>query len=157
MSEPKEPSAVAWNWFERAVREEEARAREAAANRRKGAIGGVIGLAAAQAVFLFFDRPIAAAVIAGIAVLVMLIALVSPLGLYKTLSRGLDRFAHAVGSAVTWLLMTILYYVVFLPIGGLMRARRKLAISRGADPRLPSYWISTEGRERTAESYRKQF
>jgi hypothetical protein len=154
MSEPKEPSAVAWNWFERAVRQEETRAREAAANRRKGAIGGVIGLAAALAVFLF-DRPVAAAVIAGIAVLIFLIAMASPLGLYKTLTRGLDRFVHAVGFGVTWLLMTILYYVVFLPIGALMR--RKLAISRGADPRLPTYWTSTEGRERTPESYRKQF
>ncbi|HEY7216317.1 MAG TPA: hypothetical protein VIC28_16970 [Thermoanaerobaculia bacterium] len=154
MSEPKEPSAVAWDWFARIAREQEAPAREAAANRRKGAIGGVIGLTAALAVFLF-DRPVAAAVIAGIAVLIFLIAMASPLGLYKTLTHGLDRFAHAVGSGVTWLLMTILYYVVFLPIGALMR--RKLAISRGADPRLPTYWTSTEGRERTPESYRKQF
>ncbi len=156
MSEPKEPSAVAWDWFARIAREQEAPAREAAANRRKGAIGGVIGLAAALAVFLL-DRPVAAMVIAGIAVLIFLIAMASPLGLYKTLARGLDRFAHAVGAGVTWVLMTILYYLVFLPIGAFMRARRKLAISRGADPRLPSYWISTEERARTAESYRKQF
>jgi hypothetical protein len=154
MPQGVEPSAVAWNWFERAVRQEEARAREAAANRRKGAVGGVIGLVVALAFFLL-DRPIAAMVIAGIAVLIFLIAMASPLGLYKTLSRGLDRFAHAIGSGVTWVLMTILYYVVFLPIGALMR--RKLAISRGADPRLPTYWISTAGRERTPESYRKQF
>jgi uncharacterized membrane protein len=155
MSEPKEPSAVAWDWRARLAGQQEASVREAASNRRKGLIGGVIGLAAAAAVYFWLGRPVAAAVIAGIAVLVVLIALVSPLGLYKTLTRGLDRFAHAVGSGVTWLLMTILYYVVFLPIGALMR--RKLAISRGADPRLPSYWTSTEGRERTPESYRKQF
>jgi hypothetical protein len=157
MSEPKEPSAVAWNWPARIAGAQEAAAREAAANRRKGGIGGVIGVAAAAAVYYFFDRPVAAAVIAGIALLIVLIAMISPLGLYKTLSRGLDRFAHAVGSVVTWVLMTILYYAVFLPIGAFMRARRKLAISRGADARLPTYWISTEGRARTPESYRKQF
>jgi VIT1/CCC1 family predicted Fe2+/Mn2+ transporter len=157
MSEPKEPSAVSWNWRARVAGQQEAAAREAAANRRKGGIGGVIGVAAAAAVYYLLDRPVAAAVIAGIALLIVLIAMISPLGLYKTLSRGLDRFAYAVGSVVTWVLMTILYYVVFLPIGAFMRMRRKLAISRGADPRLPTYWISTEGRARTPESYRKQF
>ena len=157
MPHSQDPSSVAWNWRERAAGEAEALVREAAANRRKGLIGGAIGLAAAAAVYFFFNRPTVAAVIAGIAVLVALIALASPVGLYKTLARGLDRFAHAVGSAVTWVLMTLLYYLVFLPLGALMRARRKLGISRHADSRLSTYWISTEGRERTAESYRKQF
>ena len=141
----------------RAAREEEAPAREASANRRKGLIGGLVGLAAAQVVFLVFSRPVPAVVIGGIAVLILLIAMISPLGLYKKLARGLDRFAHAVGSGVTWVLMTLLYFLVFLPLGTLMRARRKLGISRRADPRLATYWTSTEGRERTPESYRKQF
>jgi formate-dependent nitrite reductase membrane component NrfD len=98
-------------------------------------------------------------VIAAIAVLIALLALVSPLGAYKTLTRWLDRFAHAVGSAVTWALMTVLFYIVFLPAGLVLRSRKKLGISRGADPRLPTYWIATEERERarTLESYRKQF
>jgi hypothetical protein len=152
-----EPSSVAWNWFAREAREREAPAREAAANRRKGVLGGLIGLVAAQVVFLSFGRPVPALVVAAIAVVILLIALISPLNLYKKLARGLDRFGHAVGSGVTWVLMTLLYYLVFLPLGSLMRARRKLAISRGADPRLPTYWTSTEGRERTPESYRKQF
>jgi hypothetical protein len=154
-----EPSSVAWNWRETAAGEAGARHREAAVNRRKGLIGGAIGLAAAAAVYFLLHRPVAAEVIAGIAVLIVLIALASPLGLYKALARALDRFAHAVGSAVTWVLMTVLFYLVFLPTGALLRARGKLAISRGADRRLPSYWISTEERERarTPESYRKQF
>ena len=68
-----------------------------------------------------------------------------------------DRFAHAVGSAVTWVLMTVLFYLVFLPAG--LFLRRKLAITKGADRRLPTYWIATEERERarSPESYRKQF
>jgi hypothetical protein len=162
MSEPTvqpraEASSVAWNWRDRAAGEGPARAREAAANRKKGLIGTAIGLAAAAAVWFFFHRPVAAAVIAAIAVLIALTALASPLGLYKGLARALDRFAHAVGSGLTWLLMTLLYYLVFLPIGALLRARGRLGISRGADRRLPTYWTFTEGRERTPESYRKQF
>ena len=157
MPEPVEPSSVAWSWRERAAGGAEARAREAAANRRKGLIGGLIGLSAAAAVYFFLHKPFAAGVIGTIAVLIAVIALAFPLTAYKVLARALDRFAHAVGSAVTWALMTILFYLVFLPIGALMRARGKLAISRGADRRLPTYWTSTEGRERTPESYRKQF
>ena len=159
MSEPKmaEASSVAWNWRARAAGGTEARAREAAANRRKGLIGGAIGLAAAVAFYFFLHRPFAAGVIGTIAVLIAAIALAFPLSVYKVLARGLDRFAHAVGSVFTWVLMTILFYVVFLPIGVLMRTRGKLAISRGADRRLPTYWTPTEGRVRTPESYRKQF
>jgi hypothetical protein len=148
---------VAWSWRERAAGGAAEGAREAAANRRKGLIGGAIGLVAAAAVYFVLHRPMAAAVIAGIAIFAVLIAMASPLGLYRGLTRVLDRFAHAVGSAVTWVLMAVLFYFVFLPIGLLMRARGKLAISRGADRRLSTYWTSTERRERTPESYRKQF
>lgn len=154
-------SSVAWNWRDRATAGEAARAREAASNRTKGLIGGVIGLAVAALFYFVFHKVRTAEVIAAIAVVVALTALASPLGAYKTLSRWLDRFAHAVGSAVTWVLMTILFYVVFLPAG--LFLRRKLAITLGndrrADQRLPTYWIATEERERarSPESYRKQF
>jgi len=150
-------SSVAWSWRDRAAGLEAARAREAASNRTKGLIGGVIGLAVAALFYLVFHKVRTAEVIAAVAVLVALTALASPLGAYKTLSRWLDRFAHAVGSAVTWVLMTVLFYVVFLPAGLILR--RKLAVTKGADKRLPTYWIATEERERarTPESYRKQF
>ena len=161
MSEPRvqsraEASSVAWSWRDRAAGEAAVRVREAAANRRKGLIGGAIGLAIAALIYFVFDRPVAAVVVAAIAVLIALLALASPLGLYKGLTRVLDRFAHIVGSALTWVLMPILFYLVFLPIGFLLRARGKLAIAKSADPRMPTYWKSTE-RERTPESYRKQF
>ncbi len=152
-----EPSSVAWPWRDRAAGETKARAGEAAANRRRGLAGGAIGLTAAAAVYFFLHRPLPAVVIAVIAVSISLLALASPLGLYRGLARALDRFARAVGAIVTWVLMTILFYAVFLPTGLLLRARHKLAISRGADRRLATYWTSTEGRERTPESYRKQF
>lgn len=161
MSEPRvqsraEASSVAWSWRDRAAGEAAARDREAAANRRKGVIGGVIGLAVAALIYFVFDRPVAAGIVAGIAILIALLALASPLGLYKGLARALDRFAYFVGSVLTWVLMPVLFYVVFLPMGLLLRARGKLAISKSADPRMPTYWKSTE-RERTPESYRKQF
>lgn len=157
MQSRAEAAAIAWTWRERAGSREKARTREAAAARRRGALGGAIGLAVAAVLQLFFHKPVAAAVVAIIAAVFTLLALAFPLGAYKGLTRVLDRFAHAVGLAVTWVLMTVLFYLVFLPVGAFLRARGKLAISRGADRRLPSYWTSTEEREPALESYRRQF
>src|ERR1700710_2792616 len=105
-----EAAAIAWSWRDRAARAEAARAREAAANRSKGMIGGAVGLGGAGLVYLLPHRPVAAEVIAAIALLVALSALASPLGLFKLLQRGLDVFAHAVGTVLTWVLLTLLYF-----------------------------------------------
>jgi hypothetical protein len=159
MKPSAEASSVAWNWRDRAAGNAAALVREAAANRRKGLIGGAIGLAFAALLHFAVHKERSAMVVAGIAVLVALIALASPLGLYKGLTRALDVFAHAVGAGITWVLMAVLFYLVFLPAGLILRGRKKLGISRGADRSLPTYWIATDERERarTPESYRKQF
>jgi hypothetical protein len=157
MQSRAEASSIAWSWRDRAARKERAQAREAAAARKRGVIGGLIGLAAAGAVYYFLEQEVAAGVIAAIAVILTLIALVSPLGLHKKVTCVLERFAHAVGSGVTWVLMTLLYFLVFLPTGVLLRARRRLGITQGPDRGLPTYWTRTEERARTPESYRKQF
>jgi hypothetical protein len=152
------PSAVVWDW--RGGENLNAlRAREAASIRRHGLIGAAIGLTVAAVVFFLLKRPVPAAVIAAVALLLSLPSLVAPLTAGRAVGRALDRFAHVVGTAVTWVLMTLLYYLLFLPAGLVLRARGKLAITRGFDSRRPSYWTSVEERERarTAESYRRQF
>jgi hypothetical protein len=155
--EPTTPSAVVWDWRRSAAQPEADRAREAAAARRRGAIGGLVGLSIAAAVWFLFDRPVAAAVIAGITLLLTLIAFLAPLTLYRRISRGLEVFAYWVGSGLTWVLMTLLYYLLFLPVGLVLRARHKLGITRTADPKAPTYWTDTAARPRAPESYRRQF
>jgi len=151
-----EPSAAIWSW-QGGETEAHRRARESAAARKRGLLGGVIGLVVAAAFYLLLHRPKAAAGIAAIALLFTLLALLAPLGAYQSVSRVLERFAHAVATAVTWVLLTFLYYVFFLPLGWFLRARGKLAITRSFDPRLASYWISLEERTRAPESYERQF
>ena len=154
----KLPSAVVWDW--RGGDQEGARrAREAAAIRRRGLIGGAVGLAVAALVFFLWKKPVPALVIATIAVLLSLPGLVAPLTAGRGVARALDRFGYAVGLGVTWVLMTILYYLLFLPVGLVLRARGRLGITRELDPRRPSYWTSVEERERARapESYRRQF
>lgn len=157
----RSPSAVVWNWRDgdRGNREETRRVREAAEIRKRGLIGGAVGLTVAALVFFLWKKPELAAVIAGIALLLSLPSLLAPLTAGKSVTRALDRFAYWVGMGVTWVLMTLLYYLLFLPVGLVLRARGRLGITRGYDPHRPSYWNSVEERERarTPESYRRQF
>jgi hypothetical protein len=156
MSIPRhEPSSVVWSW-RGGETIEQAQAREAAAARKHGLTGGAIGVTIAAALYFFAERPLMAAVVATVAVLSTLLALASPLTAWKGFTRVLDRFAHAVGTAVTWISLTILYFLAFLPLGLYLRTRGKLAVTRGFDSRLLSYW-KTLGRERTDDSYRRQF
>ncbi len=53
--------------------------------------------------------------------------------------------------------MTVLFYLLFLPVGLMMRAMGKLAFTRFADPGVDTYWTPTEGSVHSAASYRKQF
>jgi len=155
MSEKRPPSTVVWNW--RGGAGEESRVREAAEIRRRALLGGAIGLAVAALVFFLLKKPLMAGVIAGVALLLSLPGLLAPLTAGRGVARALDRFAHAVGTGVTWVLMTLLFYLLFLPVGLLLRAGGKLAITRKTDPKLPTYWTPTDSRPRNPESYRRQF
>src|SRR5262245_43551494 len=91
-------AATVWRWRDRAAASDADAAASAA--RKKGLLGGAIGLLAAFAVS--FWRPGAAWVVAGIALTMTLLALVSPLGLFRRVTRALDAFAHGVGVTLTW-------------------------------------------------------
>ena len=150
----RDTSAVVWNWRAADKQTGADPAREAAAARRRGLLGLVIGLLAAA--LLFFWKPVLAGVVAAISLILALIAFAAPLTLHKKVTRALDAFARGVGMAVTWVLMPLLYYLLFLPVGLLLRARRRLGITRTPDPALATYWKPTL-RDKSAESYRKQF
>src|SRR5688572_5301550 len=154
MPEKMDPSAVVWHW--RAERDDKNDAlRRNAAARRRGLIGLAVGLLIAAALY-FLWKPVVAYVVAAVSLALGLLAFAAPPA-YLKVTGLLDRFAHAVGMAVTWLLMTLLYYLLFLPVGLFLRLRGRLGITQHPDRRLPSYWSSSEKRAWTAESYRKQF
>ena len=153
---PNEPSAVIWRWRQEDTAGNRARrAREAAAARKRGFLGVVIGFAAAAVIHHF--RPVAGFVVAAVALLFFLVAVAAPLTLYPKVTALLDRFAHAVGTTLTWVLMTLLYYLFFLPVGLLLKAGHKLAITTRFDRALPTYWSPADERQRAPEAYRKQF
>jgi hypothetical protein len=135
----------------------EAAARRRAATRRRGAIGLAAGLAAAAILhWLRPARPAPPLAVAAIALAFAGVAFASPLGLYPRLQGLLDRLGRAAGAAVTWVLMTLLFFLFVLPVGAVLRAAGKLSLTRGFDPRRPSYW-SAPRRPDGADAYRKQF
>jgi predicted membrane channel-forming protein YqfA (hemolysin III family) len=152
----RQPSALVWNWRRAAGADDSRSPAAAAAARRQGAIGAAVGLAVAAALAWLLHRPVSALVVAVVSLTVALLALAAPLTLYRRLRGALDRCGHWVGTGVTWLLMTVLFYLLFMPAGLIMRAMGKLAFTRFADPALDTYWTPTEG-VHSAESYRKQF
>jgi hypothetical protein len=148
-----QPSSLVWNWREPAAAGD---GREAAAARRQGVIGGGVGLAVAALFAFLLHRTGLAAAVAAVSLAIALLALAAPLTLYRRLRGALDRLGGWVATAVTWLLMTFLFYLLFLPVGLILRATGKLNFTRFADPAVETYWTTTEG-VHTAESYRKQF
>ena len=146
-------AALVWQWQQGAA--PDPRPRPAAAARRRGAIGALVGLLIAAA--LFHWRPRTAEVVAVVAVLTGLLALVSPLGGYRQLMRAVDAFARWVGTTMTWVLMSVVWLLVFLPVGLLLRAGHKLRITRAPEPRLPSYWSAATKVDEGIAPYQKPF
>jgi len=160
---PPASDAVAravWPWRDALAAEASGAAAARAAARRRGAVRAGVGLAAALA--LSFWKPLLGAVVAAVSLLVLVLALVSPLAGYGRLERGIERFAHGVGTAVTWLLMPLLFYLLFFPVGLLLRSTGKLRLTRRPEGGLESYWWRPEAAQAgwqrgDVARYRRQF
>lgn len=130
-------SAAVWDW-----RTEVSGLSEAAAGasvvRRRGLVRGGIGLLVAGALALW--KPVLGAVAAGIAGTVLALALLAPGSLYPRLEGWIAAFARGVGVAVTWVTLTAVFVLVFLPLGLFLRAAGRLRIAPGLDPEAPTYW-----------------
>lgn len=148
---------VVWDW--RAARDsagaEAERRRRAAGARREGLVRAVVGAVIGGLVWLW--KPVLGVVVLGVTLGVLAVALASPLGGYRALARGLERFGHGVGMAVTWLLMSLIFYLMFFPVGLLLRALGRLGLTFGAEPGRASYWEPVAWERVTPESYRRQF
>lgn len=145
-----------WRWRPDPERRARRRAREAREARIRGLVQGVVGLLAAFVLYRWFS-PIAAGIVAAIALTVTLIALVSPRGAFARLTEWVGKFAYGVGLIVTWIFLPILFYLVFLPLGWTLRARKRLRLTRGPEPGRETYWSSAGTWPKRREEYERQF
>lgn len=92
----------------------------------------------------------------GVAGAFLLAALVVPRVL-APLNRLWFRFGMLLHRVVSPLVMGIVYFAVFTPLGALMRALGKRPLALSFDRSAESYWIVRESAEPPSETMKRQF
>ncbi|MBF0385882.1 MAG: hypothetical protein HQL27_08435 [Candidatus Omnitrophica bacterium] len=65
--------------------------------------------------------------------------------------------AHFIGTVVTLIVLGMLFYVVFAPVGIILRIIKKDLLDRSMDGKKESYWIKKEDKPFNAKNYTKQY
>jgi hypothetical protein len=97
---------------------------------------GVLG---AVVYFLFENFLLAQVLWAGAGCVTLLFWMVPPLK--KPLYLGWIYLAFPIGWSVSLLLMAVVYYGMFMPVGLFMRLLGRDALQRKLDPDAKSYWV----------------
>jgi hypothetical protein len=90
---------------------------------------------------------------AGTLLLVLALAMPRVLAPLKRLWLALGRLLHVIASPV---ILTAVYFLVFIPVGAIIRLFRKDLLSLRHDPSAASYWIARTSSP-TPESLKDQF
>jgi len=100
------------------------------------------GLGVLGALLLWRDRP-AWPYVLGLAALFLLLGLVAPT-LLRPLERAWMKLAHVLGTIMTFVVLTLTYYLVLTPLGLLMRVFGKRPLDLPFEPDRPSYWVPVD-------------
>ena len=95
-------------------------------------------------------------ILIAIAAVVFVVALVSPRPLGPAF-RCWMALARALGWVMTRLLLSIMFYLVFTPIGLIMRLIRRDVLHRDFNSSKSSFWIPKEDPKDGLERYTRQF
>lgn len=158
-------TSTVWPWRTPPDPDEIAAAR-ARAQRRAGSVQALVGACLGALVFSFpwwwsgaaawFPRVIAY-VAWSVSALVLTAAWLAPNGAYAAIQRVVNAVAHAVGVALTFILMTPIFLLFFVPFRALGRRGRRDRLQRAfPDPANPTFWIERTGHP-PPETYRRQF
>jgi hypothetical protein len=129
-----EAAAAIWDWRGRRP------STVGAHDRRRGAIRAVVG-AAIGAILLAIGWTTVGTVALVLAGLSLALAIVAP----HHLARITAGLASAVRTVTTWVLMTVIFYAVFVPFHLLARRGRRDAMKRFYDRAQASYWHRRAG------------
>jgi hypothetical protein len=144
-----EASAAVWDW----------RADEGAGQvtstrpiRIRGALRAGVG-AIAGALVWFYLSPLIGRVMLALSLVLFLVAMLSPTGAYALLERAFAALANVVGRLLNGLVLPILFYGIFTPMGALLRPGKRDALQRFFEPERATYWSDRKG-PRTASAHR---
>ena len=85
---------------------------------------------------------------------VPLAGLVVP-GLLRLVFVGLSYVTYPIGFVVSHIVLALIYYLVFTPLGLIMRLFRYDPLSRRFDAQAPSYWKERTGTKSIASYFRQ--
>jgi hypothetical protein len=149
-----EAAAAIWRWGEAA--DPASRGPSAASLRLRGSLQALLGIAIGAALWTFVST-LAGVIVTCTAGGIGIAALASPCGLFAWIERGFSRLGELLGSGMTAILMPLVFYLIFLPLGISFRRGRRDAMRRFFDPQAPSYWSLREGARAGSRSRRRQY
>jgi hypothetical protein len=145
-----EAAAVVWTWRDAAP----PRRPDPRPVRLRGLLRAAAGLAVAG-VLAWLGHEHVALVVSSAATLLVLAALLSPLGLYAAIERLFGALGSGVQRTLTWIVLPLIFYLFFVPFGLLFRRGRRDSMRRFYDAGAPSYWSPRGAPAATgAERYR---
>jgi hypothetical protein len=115
-----------------------------------GTAFGVLGL-----LFWYFGRDASSTVALAVGAILVLLGVLLPLALAPVEGAWM-ALAMVLAWINTRLILTLLYYLVITPIGGLVRLRRD-PLNRRLHDGSPSYWIRRDPKTRDRVLYERQF
>lgn len=101
-------------------------------------------------------KPGASLWLVGIAPVLALLALTVPAAL-RPIQRVWMPVARGIAHAITWLFLTIAYYLVITPYGLLMRMTGNDPLERKYEPERASYWIQREKKPFDPKNLTRQY
>ena len=93
-------------------------------------------------------------VMAGFTLLFLLIALIAPYLIYP-FRRMMEILGHYLGIVNTYVLLTLIYLLLFIPTGWIRKLFRKDSLRLKWDPKAISYWV--ERADKNDSSMKNQF
>jgi hypothetical protein len=132
-------AAAIWNWRASDASKTGRDAAAASQARLRGVVRGLVLAAVGSLVFLFWSRGLGSVAL-GVSAVVLASALVSPTGLYAALERALEALTRATGLGLTWVSMSLIFFLVVTPFGYFFRRGRRDPMRRYYEPGATTYW-----------------
>lgn len=131
------PEAAEIIWHRHAAEPE--RTESPARRRTRGVLQGLGAAIVGALVLLYWSRWVALVILTTACVL-FFSALISPTVLYAAVERFFLWLGRVTGTALTWVLLPAIFFLVFLPYGLAFRRGGNDRMTPLPDPDAPSYW-----------------
>lgn len=111
--------------------------------------------AAVGAFFLYKGHKIPAGILAGLGLVILISGFLIP-PVFSVIERFGRWLGHVVGTAVTWILLVPMFYLVFVPGRLILKMRGIDPMCRQFPTDAPTYWVSRKP-VTNLEEYKRQY